>query len=82
MPLTAAGGVGYRKPGAINTATGTGLNTAAGSVFDNDDSDNNRYLDANTANLKVLGFTQDANGNAINGKHGGCQHHLQLGVQL
>ncbi len=58
VPLTANGGVGYRRAPAAtgNPLTGTGLNTTPGSVFDNDDSYNNTVLYANGANLKVLGF--------------------------
>lgn len=41
---------GYKLP------TGEGVNTAT-RVFDNDLSANNSFLDANTANLKALGFT-------------------------
>jgi hypothetical protein len=41
---------GYKLP------TGEGVNTAT-RVFDNDLGGNNSFLDANTANLKALGFT-------------------------
>lgn len=54
--LSAAGGVGYRMPPAFIPATGMGLDTTAGSIYDNDDTDNNLYVYANTANLKALGF--------------------------
>jgi hypothetical protein len=40
-------------------------NSAGTRVFDNDGSGNNTYLDVNTANLKALGITTDANGNAV-----------------
>jgi len=57
VPLTAAGGVGFRRaPAADGTLTGTGLDIATSSVFDNNDSYNNRYLYANGANLKALGY--------------------------
>jgi len=57
VPLTAAGGIGYRRaPGLDGTLTGGGLNITTGSVFDNNDSYNNRYLYANGANLKALGY--------------------------
>ncbi|MDO6416333.1 NF038122 family metalloprotease [Sphingomonas sp. BIUV-7] len=59
-PLTAAGGVGYRGPG---TDPNTGLLTAttAGSQFDNDNSYNNRFINANTAVDKALGIGVDYN---------------------
>lgn len=59
-PLTAAGGVGYRGPG---TDPNTGLLTAttAGSQFDNNDSRNNLYINANTAVNKALGIGVDYN---------------------
>ncbi|WEK41784.1 MAG: NF038122 family metalloprotease [Candidatus Sphingomonas colombiensis] len=57
FPLTADGGLGYRRaPAADGSLTGTGLNIAVGSVFDNNDSYNNQYLYANGANLKALGY--------------------------
>jgi len=40
-------------------------NQAGTRVFDNDGSANNTYLDVNTANLKALGITTDANGQAV-----------------
>ena len=57
-PLTAAGGVGYRGPG---TDPNTGLLTAttAGSQFDNNDSYNNLFINANTAVNKALGIGVD-----------------------
>lgn len=57
VPLTANGGVGYRRAPALDgSLTGEGLNITTGSVFDNNDSYNNRYLYANGANLKALGY--------------------------
>lgn len=57
VPLTAAGGIGYRRAPALDgTLTGGGLNITTGSVFDNNDSYNNLYLYANGANLKALGY--------------------------
>ena len=58
VPLTSAGGIGYRRAPAAsgNPLTGLGLNTTPGSVFDNDNSYNNTTLYANGANLKVLGY--------------------------
>lgn len=63
-PLSAAGGLGYRMPdsktGVAGTGTGLGLETVSrGSVYDNDDSYNNRYMSVNTANAKVLGINFD-----------------------
>lgn len=52
---------GYKLP------TGEGVNTAT-RVLDNDLSANNSFLDANTANLKALGFTgfgDDADGDIL-----------------
>lgn len=59
-PLSAAGGLAYRMPdsvtGVAGTGQGLGLETVTrGSVLDNDDTDNNTLLYANTANLKALG---------------------------
>jgi hypothetical protein len=53
-----------------NLASGTSLsfytnNSAGTRVFDNDGSANNTILDVNSANLKALGITVDANGNPI-----------------
>lgn len=60
-PLSAAGGVGYRMPSAVDTTSPSnaqrGLNTTAGSVYDNDDTFNNRFMVTNTANARVLGLT-------------------------
>lgn len=69
-PLTAAGGLGYRRPGPVTptapgSSNGLGLNTAAGSIYDNDDTFDNTALYGNTANLKALGFTHDIYGNAL-----------------
>lgn len=63
-PLSAAGGVGYRRAPALvgDALTGTGLNIAAGSVYDNNDSYNNLFLYANTSNLKQLGLYSDPSG--------------------
>ena len=62
-PLSAAGGVGYRMPSAVDTTSPSnaqrGLNTTAGSTYDNDDTFNNRYMVTNTANARVLGLTVD-----------------------
>lgn len=62
-PLSAAGGVGYRMPSAVDPTSPSnaqrGLNTTAGSVYDNDDTFNNRYMVTNTANARVLGLTVD-----------------------
>jgi len=66
-PLSAAGGVGYRMPPPYNATTGTGVDTTPGSIYDNDDTDNNTYLYANTANLKALGFNF-GNSTAADGK--------------
>jgi len=68
VPLSAAGGVGYRMAAPISTAgpgTHFGLNTAAGSVFDNDDTFNNTVIYANTSNLRELGITNDIYGNSL-----------------
>src|SRR5262249_39642856 len=51
-------------------ASGTSLsfytdNSAGTRVLDNDGSANNTYLDVSTANLKALGITTDANGQAV-----------------
>ena len=40
-------------------------NSAGTRVFDNDGSANNTFLDVNTANLKALGITTDANGQPV-----------------
>lgn len=57
VPLTAAGGIGYRRaPATDGTLTGTGLDIDASSVFDNNDSYNNLYLYTNSSNLKALGY--------------------------
>ena len=57
VPLSAAGGIGYRRaPAKDGTLTGTQLDLSASSVFDNNDSYNNRYLYTNGANLKALGY--------------------------
>lgn len=62
VPLTAAGGVGYRMPPPSIPATGLGIDTVAGSVFDNNDSYNNTVMYANTSTLKALGlFTGNPN---------------------
>jgi PEP-CTERM motif len=50
--------------GYQNVATKAGVNTAT-TRLDNDGSANNIVLNANTANLKALGFTTDAAGNNI-----------------
>lgn len=60
-PLSTAGGIGYRMPASSipnpgDPQNGLGLNTTAGSIYDNDDTYNNQYLYANTANLKALGI--------------------------
>ena len=66
-PLSAAGGVGYRMPdsvtGVAGTGTGLGLETVTrGSVYDNDDTYNNRFMSVNTANARALGIAfNDAN---------------------
>lgn len=58
VPLSANGGVGFRRAPALDgdALTGTGLNVAVGSVFDNNDSYNNTTIYANSANLKALGY--------------------------
>ena len=63
VELTAAGGVNYRRAPALagDPLTGLGLNITPGSVFDNNDSYNNRILYANTSNLKELGLFTDVN---------------------
>ena len=53
-PLSAAGGLGYRTPGV--DANGNFTTTLAGSSFDNNDSYNNRFLNANTSVDKGLGI--------------------------
>lgn len=55
-PLSAAGGLGMRVP-APRTAVGElGLDTTPGSVYDNDDSYNNRNLSTNTSINKAIGL--------------------------
>ena len=69
VQLTAAGGLGYRMPNTIppgQTTTHFGLDTTAGSLFDNDDTANNLVSYSNTANLRVLGIAQDIYGNDLN----------------
>jgi len=57
VPLTSKGGIGYRRPPADDgTLGGERLDIDADSVFDNNNTRNNRYIYANTANLKALGF--------------------------
>lgn len=58
VPLTADGGVGFRRAPALagDPLTGLGLNITPGSVFDNNDSYNNLVMYANGANLKALGY--------------------------
>jgi len=58
-PLTAAGGVGMRVPSPLYS-DGTGLDTSAGSIFDNNDSYNNLYLSSNTATDRALGIGVNA----------------------
>lgn len=65
VPLSAAGGLGYRLPAPQTPFTpgstnGLGLNTTLGSIFDNDDTGNNRFMDVNTANARELGLRFDA----------------------
>lgn len=56
-PLTPQGGLGYRGPG---TDSDTGLLSAAyPSSLDNNDTYNNRYINANTAVDKALGIAVD-----------------------
>jgi hypothetical protein len=55
-PLTAEGGVAYRGPGT--GATGL-LSAASSSVLDNNDTYNNKYINANTAVDKALGIAVD-----------------------
>lgn len=56
QPLSAAGGLTIIKPGYVDPATQAGADTSI-TIVDNDDSANNRFLSATTANLKALGFT-------------------------
>lgn len=56
-PLSAAGGLGYRVPGTDSEGFLTA--TEAGSRFDNNDSYNNLFLNANTSINKALGITFD-----------------------
>jgi len=57
VPLTDAGGIGYRRPPALDgTLTGTQLDLDVSSVFDSNDSYNNLVLYTNSANLKALGY--------------------------
>lgn len=60
-PLSAAGGVAYRMPdsvtGTAGAGNGLGLETVSrGSVYDNDDTYNNRFMAVNTANARALGL--------------------------
>ena len=57
-PLSAAGGVAYRIPGT-DPATGKLTVTQAGSALDDNDSFNNRFLNANTSINKALGIDFD-----------------------
>ena len=68
VPLTAAGGLGYRMPSPIpagQTTTHFGLDTTAGTIFDNDDTANNLIAYANTSNLRAIGITTDIYGNDL-----------------
>lgn len=61
VPLTAAGGLSYRMPdsvtGVAGTGNGLGLETSTrGSVFDSDDTYNNRVMYTNTTENKILGL--------------------------
>lgn len=63
-PLSAQGGVNYRMPDSVTGPAGAGQGlgletTTRGSVFDNDNTYNNRVMYTNTAENKILGINYD-----------------------
>jgi hypothetical protein len=59
--LNANGGISVVTPGYIDSATQAGIN-ARTRVYDTDGSINNQFIQINSANAKVLGFSTGADG--------------------